>query len=84
MTKYEFTLILAGAPELTDELCDALFAAGCDDGSPGQSGGVTRIDFDREAKSLEEAIRSAIANVQAAGCKVDRLQIEGTADLMKV
>jgi hypothetical protein len=34
------------------------------------------VDFDREANSLEEAIRSAIANVQAAGCIVTHAEIE--------
>ena len=76
MNEYEFSLILAGAPELTDELAERLFAAGCDDGSPSSSCGITRVVFDREAGSLEEAIRSAIANVQAAGCVVARVEIE--------
>ena len=66
MKTYEFALILAGAPELTDDLCDALFAAGCDDSSPSQSCGVTRIIFDREADSLETAIRSPMCRRPAA------------------
>ena len=83
MTKYEFTVILSGGPELTDDLCDALFAAGCDDGSPGSSCGTTRIDFHREADSLEAALLSAIANVQAAGCSVERVEIEAGAAVLK-
>lgn len=83
MTKYDFTLILAESPELTDDLCDALFTAGCDDGSPGSSCGVTRIDFHREAESLEVALRSAIADVQAAGCRVERVEIEADAAMLK-
>ena len=83
MTKYDFTVVLAGCPELTDDLCDALFAAGCDDGSPGSSCGVTRIDFHREAASLESALRSAIANVQAAGCTVERVEIEADAAILR-
>ena len=35
MHKYDFTLILTESLELTDDLADALFAAGCDDGTPG-------------------------------------------------
>ena len=61
MFKYEFTLILSEPRELTDDLAEALFAAGCDDGSPGSCDGVVAIDFHRESDSLETAIRSAIA-----------------------
>lgn len=76
MTKFSFTLILAGSPELTDDLAEGLYTAGCDDGSPGMSNGVTLIDFHREAESLEAALRSAIADVNAAGCTVARAEIE--------
>ncbi|HTN74847.1 MAG TPA: hypothetical protein VL096_06355 [Pirellulaceae bacterium] len=79
MTKYEFTLILTGSPELTDDLCDALFAAGCDDATPSESCGVTKMVFHRVADSLEVAIRSAIANVEAAGCQVERLEMDNHA-----
>jgi hypothetical protein len=79
MSKYDFTLILTGSLELTDDLADALFAAGCDDGTPGTCNGVFSIDFHREAVSLEEAIRSAIADVKTAGYKVARVEIEAEA-----
>jgi hypothetical protein len=79
MTKYEFTLILKGAQELTEEMADALFEAGCDDGTPGTCNGVGSIDFHREAESLEEAIRSALANVKSAGYEVERVEIEADA-----
>jgi len=77
--KYDFTVVLKDSPELTEELADKLFAAGCDDGSPGMCSGTTSIDFHREACSLEEAIRSAIANVSAAGCVVGRVEIDAQA-----
>ena len=75
MTKYEFTLILKGPLELTEDIADELFEAGCDDGTPGTCEGVFSIDFHREAESLEQAIRSAIATVKAAGCEVERVEI---------
>jgi hypothetical protein len=71
---HEFTLILASA-QVTDKQCNALFEAGCDDGTISTSQGVTRIDFAREAPSLEEAIRSAINNVHATGLQVIRAEI---------
>jgi hypothetical protein len=76
MNKYDFTLVLKGSPELTEDLADRLFAAGCDDGSPGMCAGVTMIDFHRDADSLENALRSAITQVSAAGCTVERVEIE--------
>jgi hypothetical protein len=79
MTKYEFTLILKGPLELTEKVADELFEAGCDDGTPGTCNGVFSIDFHREATSLEEAIRSAIANVKSAGYEVERVEIETEA-----
>ena len=79
MTKYEFTLILSGPLELTEEIADELFEAGCDDGTPGTCEGVFSIDFHREASSLEEAIRSAIANVKTAGYEVKRVEMEAEA-----
>ncbi len=79
MTKYEFTLILKGQFELTEEMADELFEAGCDDGTPGVCNGVFSIDFHREANSMEEAIRSAIANVKSSGYEVERVQIEAEA-----
>ena len=71
---HEFTVILA-SPHLSEEQCNALFESGCDDGTISTSQGVTRIDFARQAPSLEEAIRSVLANVNAAGLQVVRAEI---------
>ncbi len=79
MNKYEFTLILSGSLELTEEIADVLFDAGCQDGTPGMCDGIFSIDFHREANSLEEAIRLAIVNVKSAGYNVERVEIEAEA-----
>ena len=79
MNKYDFTLILAESLELTDGIADALFEAGCDDGTPGTCNGVFSIDFHREAASLEEAIRLAIEDVRTAGYAVARVEIAAEA-----
>ena len=75
-TKYDFTLVLMGPAELTEDLSDRLFAAGCDDCSPGMCAGMTVIDFHRESKSLEIALLSAIAQVSSVGCVVERVEID--------
>jgi len=82
MNLYEFTLVLAKDTELTEELADRLFEAGCDDGSPFSSCEIAGIGFSREAESLEAAIRSAVADVQRAGCTVERVQIERDSPLL--
>jgi hypothetical protein len=64
---WAFTLILDGVPELTDDMTDALYEAGCDDALVGSRDGVIFLDFTRQAVSLQEAVRSAISDVQAAG-----------------
>ena len=63
MKEHEFTIILASAEESEDD-ANRLYEAGCADGAISTSNGVIRIDFHRKAVSLEDAIRSAIGNVQ--------------------
>jgi hypothetical protein len=79
MSKHEFTLVIKGSPELSEEIADQLLEAGCDDGSPGTCNGVFTIDFTRAAASLEDAINSAIANVKSAGFETERVEIEADA-----
>jgi hypothetical protein len=73
--KDEFSLILA-TPDVTDEEADKLYEAGCDDGSILSRGDVTMIQFDREAQTLDEALTSAIRDVESAGFQVGRVEIE--------
>ena len=70
MRTYEFDIILSNVTEVTDDQADALFAAGCDDGTPASCDGTAWVHFDREAPSLEVAICSAVAQVHAAGLVV--------------
>ena len=62
-------------PSLCNEDCEALYEAGCDDGTIVTRNRVTFIAFDRKADSLEEAIRSATADVRAAGFDVERVEM---------
>lgn len=83
MTTYDFSLVLSGNLDLTFELADRLFAAGCDDATPSQRAGVVMVHFSREAENLESAIRSAIADVASAGCVVARVEIDADAALLR-
>ena len=65
MALYEFTMIVEG-PDLQDgEVVDALFEAGCDDSLIGRTDGTQYLDFGREADTFEEAVFSAIADVES-------------------
>ena len=64
---YTFTLTLKGADELTVEIADALYEAGCDDAFLHSRGETLYLEFDREAASLENAVASAKADVERAG-----------------
>ncbi len=75
MKTYEFSLVLT-VSEVTDDDCDALHEAGCDDGTVVTRNGVTYVAFDREADSLEEAIRSATAQVRRTGFEVARVEMD--------
>jgi hypothetical protein len=79
MKTYEFDVVLKDVSEVTDEQADRLFAAGCDDGTPAGCDGVAWIHFDREASSLEDAIRSAVAQVRAAGFLVSKVELDADA-----
>jgi hypothetical protein len=72
---YAFTVILAGVDELTVEVADALFAAGCDDCTPSSIGPIISLAFDRTAGSLGEAIGSAIADIEDAGFAVAKIEV---------
>jgi hypothetical protein len=76
MKTYEFDVVLNDVSEVTDEQADGLFAAGCDDATPAACDGVAWIHFDREAASLEEAIATAVAQVQAAGFRVSKVELD--------
>lgn len=72
MPEHSFTFILSGDPE---DHMDELFEAGCDDATFGTVDGVPYAEFDREASSLAEAIRSSLAAVESvAGLRVLRIE----------
>jgi hypothetical protein len=74
MNTYEFQVVLSDVDVMTEEISNTLYDAGCDDGTPFSSQGVAAVGFSREAESLEQAIRSAIADIQKAGFAVARVE----------
>jgi hypothetical protein len=73
MKAYELKIILASVTEISDDLGDALFDAGCNDGTIVNRDGEVFIRFTREGDSLEQAINSAATDVDRAGLRVDHV-----------
>jgi len=74
VTTFEFTLRID--QRLAEEAeMDALYAK-CPDSSLLVDGDVTFLHFQRDAPSLQDAIRSAIADVNAAGHHVAHVELE--------
>jgi len=70
MKTHEFTIIESGLDHEADDFADLLFEAGCDDATVSFQQGAIILDFVREARSLDRAIRSAVADVERAGASV--------------
>lgn len=66
MKTFSFTVVLSGT-DVTDEMANALYEAGCSDATLGVSCGRAYVDFDREAPSLSNAIESALRQIREVG-----------------
>lgn len=63
---HKFSLIVAGVDVLDPANLGAWFEAGCDDATFGEIDGVGYADLSRTARSMSQAILSAIADVERA------------------
>lgn len=73
---YNFTLILSGIIEPTQETEDALFEANCDDAVLFFRDRTAYLEFDREASSFEDAVISAIKDVEKAEIHAQPIRVE--------
>ncbi len=64
MTTHTFTLIVDGPDLQSDELANAVYEAGGDDALIGRADGIQFVDFDRDADSLQDAVLSAVAELE--------------------
>jgi hypothetical protein len=82
MPEFHFALIVAVPPMSHEEILDATDAlgeAGCDDASiRGHAEGMELL-FARTARSLQAALSSAVADVESAGFRVVRAEMEREA-----
>jgi len=82
MSEYRFSVIIP-APQMTHDetldATDALGSAGCRDATiRGHVDGMELL-FERAADSMQVAISSAIADVERAGYRVSRVELEREA-----
>lgn len=72
---FSFTLVLSGFSELTQDIEDAFFEAGCDDATLSIQAGIPHLDFDRQAPSRQAALLSALREVGSVqGVRVIRVK----------
>ncbi len=67
---FHFTLVLDEVNEDTPDLEDILYATHCDDALINFRNGTVYLDFDRESDTLENAIISAIKDVESSDLDV--------------
>ncbi len=74
MAHYSFTLRVSGTNTNGDRFEEALYKAGCADALVSVIDGRLILNFDREARSYEEAVASARRNVEEAGGRVIKVE----------
>lgn len=74
--EYDFALILTGVQELTSEVENSLFEAGCDDATLSVQYGFVYMQFSRTASSLQDAILGAIRDVRKAAVGADVWRVD--------
>lgn len=82
MSEYRFAVIVTTSPLTHDEILDATDAlgnAGCTDASiRGHADGIELL-FERAGDSLQSVISSAISDVERAGYRVSKVELEREA-----
>ena len=73
MQTYGFIVQTRNASD--ESLVDVVYGL-CEDASASSRDGMLSIAFDREADSMDAALRSAIEQLRIAGCVIDHITIE--------
>lgn len=74
MKRHEFSIIASGLDPHAEDFDSRFYDAGCDDATVAFQKGHIIVDFAREADTLDDAIASAVAAVDKAGAKVERVE----------
>lgn len=84
METFEFSIIASGLDPEAEDFETRFFEAGCDDATISLQKGHIILDFAREASSFDDAIRSAIADVERAGAIVDHVEPDTLVNLSDI
>jgi hypothetical protein len=71
LAEHNFSLVLTGIADLSPEVENSLFEAGCDDATLSLRSGRVYATFSRSAISRRDAILSAISDVRKANIGAD-------------
>lgn len=74
MKTFEFSIIASGLDPQAEDFEQRFYDADCDDAAIAFQKGHIIVDFTREAKSVSEAIATAVRNVRAAGAHINRVE----------
>ena len=84
MKKYEFSIIASGLDPEAEDFEQRFYDAGCDDATISFQKGHIIVDFAREAESIDEAVLSAMKNVEAVGARVERIEPDPLVSLADI
>lgn len=84
MKTFEFSIIASGLDPASDTFEAGFYDAGCDDATISFQKGHIIADFAREAEDVVSAISSAIANVQATGAIIERIEPDPLVSLSDI
>jgi hypothetical protein len=84
MEAFEFTVIAGGLDPHADGFEDRFFEAGCDDATVSLQKGAIILDFTRDAVSFDDAVNSAIKDVEKAGARVERIEPDHLVSLTDI
>jgi len=84
MAAYEFSIVASGLDPAAENFESQFYDAGCDDALVSFQKGHIIVDFTREAKSVGEAIASAIEAVESVGATVDRVEPDPLVSLSEI
>lgn len=74
MASFDLKVVLDQV-DISETEADTLYGH-CKDGTLITDSGVSYVDFEREANSLDQAVRSAIADVSAPGIRAVGIEID--------
>ena len=84
METHEFTVVATGLDPTAADFETRFLEAGCDDATVAFQKGRILVDFSRVAVSLEAAVTSAVANVCAAGARIERIEPDPLVSLSDI